>query len=99
MHKPLDLSGRVAVVIGGTSGLGRTIALGLAEAGADVVASGRREALVQEVCAQIERAGRRSLPATVDVLERRSVDALRSRVVEYFGRVDILVNAAGRIAR
>jgi NAD(P)-dependent dehydrogenase (short-subunit alcohol dehydrogenase family) len=99
MLKSLDLSGRVAVVIGGTSGLGRTIALGFAEAGADVVATGRREALVQEVSDQIERAGGRSLPVTVDVLDRRSVDALRGRVLEYFGKVDILVNAAGRIAR
>jgi NAD(P)-dependent dehydrogenase (short-subunit alcohol dehydrogenase family) len=99
MLKSLDLSGRVAVVIGGTSGLGRTIALGFAEAGADVVATGRRESLVHETCDQIERAGRRSLPVAVDVLDRPSVDALSSRVLEYFGQVDILVNAAGRIAR
>ena len=99
MLKSLDLSGRAAVVIGGTSGLGRTIALGLAEAGADVAAAGRREALAQEVCAQIERAGRRSVAAPVDVLDRGSVDALRDRVLESFGKVDILVNAAGRIAR
>ena len=99
MLKSLELSGRVAVVIGGTSGLGRTLALGLAEAGADVVATGRREALVQEACDQIERLGRRSLPVPVDVAERCSVDTLRARVLEYFGQVDILVNAAGRIAR
>src|SRR5690348_14208736 len=99
MLKSLDLSGRVAVVMGGTSGLGRTIALGLAEAGADVVATGRREALVQEACGQIERAGRRSLAVTVDVRDRPSIDALRDRVLEHFGRADILVNAAGRIAR
>jgi NAD(P)-dependent dehydrogenase (short-subunit alcohol dehydrogenase family) len=99
MLKLLDLSGRVAVVIGGTSGLGRTIALGLAEAGADVVATGRREALVHDVCKQIEELGRRSLAVPVDVLERGSVDALRDRMLEQFGQVDILVNAAGRIAR
>ena len=99
MPNSLDLSGRVAVVIGGTSGLGRTIAVGLAEAGADVIPAGRREALVQEVCEQVERAGRRSLPLTVDVLDRGSVDALRTRVMAAFGHVDILVNAAGRIAR
>ncbi len=99
MLKSLDLSGRVAVVIGGTSGLGRAIALGLAEAGADVVATGRREALAQEACGQIERLGRRSLALAVDVLDRSSIDALRDRVVDHFARVDILVNAAGRIAR
>lgn len=99
MLKSLDLSGRVAVVIGGTSGLGRAIALGLAEAGADVVATGRREALAQEACGQIERLGRRSLALAVDVLDRSSIDALRDRVVDHFGRVDILLNAAGRIAR
>lgn len=99
MLRSLDLSGRVAVVIGGTSGLGRSIALGLAEAGADVVATGRREALVQQVCAEIEASGRRSLAVPVDVLDRSSVEALRDQVVEHLGRVDILVNAAGRIAR
>jgi NAD(P)-dependent dehydrogenase (short-subunit alcohol dehydrogenase family) len=99
MLKSLDLTGRVAVVVGGTSGLGHAIALGFAEAGADVVPTGRREALAQEACDQIERGGRRSLPVTVDVLERASVDELRDRVLDYFGRVDILVNAAGRIAR
>jgi len=99
MLKSLDLTGRVAVVVGGTSGLGHAIALGFAEAGADVVPTGRREALAQEACDQIERAGRRSLPVTVDVLDRASVDELRERVVDQFGRVDILVNAAGRIAR
>ena len=99
MLKTLDLSGRVAVVIGGTSGLGRAIALGLAEAGADVVPTGRREELVRETCAQVERIGRRSLPVPVDVLDRGSIDALRDRVLEHFGQIDILVNAAGRIAR
>src|SRR5581483_2985639 len=99
MLKSLDLCGRVAVVVGGTSGLGRAIALGLAEAGADVVASGRREALAGETCAQIEKAGRRSLALTVDVLDRNSVNQLRDRVIDHFGRADILINAAGRIAR
>ena len=87
------------MVIGGTSGLGRCIALGLAEAGADVVPTGRREALVCEVCDQVERIGRRTLRATVDVLHREAVDALRDRVLEHFGQVDILVNSAGTVAR
>src|SRR5271169_6495521 len=99
MLKSLDLTGRVAVVIGGTSGIGRTLALGLAEAGADVVATGRRENLVQEVAAEIEALGRKSLAVAVDVLSRASVDQLRDAVVKHFGRVDILLNAAGKIGR
>ena len=94
-----DLSGRLAVVIGGTSGLGRTIALGLAEAGADVVSSGRRQDLVDGVSAAIRDLGRETLSQCVDVAQRQSVDALRDAVVKRFGRVDILVNAAGRIKR
>jgi NAD(P)-dependent dehydrogenase (short-subunit alcohol dehydrogenase family) len=91
-----DLTGRVAVVVGGTSGLGRVLATGLAEAGADVVASGRRADLVDEVAADIEARGRRTLRFAADVSERRSIDALRDAVLGRFGRVDILVNAAGR---
>ncbi len=94
-----DLSGRVAVVIGGTSGLGRAIAVALAASGADVVPCGRREPLVEEVCAEIETAGCRTLRQTVDVGDRASIDALRDAVVTHLGGVDILVNAAGRTAR
>jgi NAD(P)-dependent dehydrogenase (short-subunit alcohol dehydrogenase family) len=95
----MDLSDRVAVVIGGTSGLGRTIALGLAEAGAVVVSSGRRQELVEEVSARIRALGRDTVSQSVNVSDRKSIDALRDIVVERFGRVDVLVNAAGRIKR
>jgi len=94
-----DLSGRVAVVMGGTSGIGRTLAVGLAEAGADVIATGRRENLVQKVATDIERAGRRSLRQTTDASSRQSVDAFRDAVLKSFDRVDILLNAAGQIFR
>lgn len=94
-----DLSGRVAVVIGGTSGLGRAIALGLAECGADVVPTGRRAPLVGETCAEVQRLGRRTLEVTVDVAARDSLDRLRDTVCERLGGVDILVNAAGRTMR
>jgi NAD(P)-dependent dehydrogenase (short-subunit alcohol dehydrogenase family) len=94
-----DLSGRVAVVMGGTSGIGRTIALGLAEAGADVVATGRREHLIQEVAADIQKLGRKSLVQATDAASRASIDSLRDAVVSAFGRVDILLNAAGQIFR
>jgi len=95
----MDLSDRVAVVIGGTSGLGRTLAVGLAEAGANVVASGRRQELVEEVSGQIRALGRETLSQRVNVSDRKSIDALRDAVLERFGRVDVLVNAAGRIKR
>ena len=91
-----DLTGRVAVVVGGTSGLGRTIALGLAEAGAAVVATGRRQELVDEVSASIVALGRESLAYSVNVSDRASIDTLRAAVVGHFGKVDVLVNAAGR---
>ena len=91
----MDLSDRVAVVIGGTSGLGRTLALGLAEAGASVVSTGRRQELVEEVSARIRALGRDTVSHNVNVSDRKSIDALRDAVVERFGRVDVLVNAAG----
>jgi NAD(P)-dependent dehydrogenase (short-subunit alcohol dehydrogenase family) len=99
MPQSLNLEHRVAVVAGGTSGLGRVIALTLAEAGATVVPTGRREALVKTVCEEIEAAGGHALAATVDVGDRASVDALAHFVVARLGRVDILVNCAGRIAK
>ncbi len=97
--KLFNLEGRVAVVLGGTSGIGRAIALGLAEAGADVVASGRREALVADLAAEIEKLGRKTLRQTVDASSRASIDALRDAVLHQLGRVDILVNSAGQIFR
>jgi NAD(P)-dependent dehydrogenase (short-subunit alcohol dehydrogenase family) len=90
-----DLSGRVAVVIGGTTGLGREIALGMAAAGADVAPSSRRQEPVDEVAAAIEALGRRSLRVTCDVLDRASIERLHDAVLKAFGKVDILVNAAG----
>src|SRR5207248_8876664 len=95
----IDLTGRVAVVIGGTSGLGRAIAVGLARAGAKTVPTGRRAELAQEVCTEIREAGGRAFAPTVDVADRASVDVLRDAVRARFGGVDILVNAAGRTAR
>jgi NAD(P)-dependent dehydrogenase (short-subunit alcohol dehydrogenase family) len=94
-----DLSGRVAVVMGGTSGIGRAIASGFAEAGADVVATGRREEKVREVADEIEKRGRKTLRQVVDASSRQSIDALRDAVLDNFGRIDILVNSAGQIFR
>ncbi len=94
-----DLSGRVAVVMGGTSGIGRTLAIGLAEAGADVVATGRRANLVDEVAGEIEQRGRKTVRCATDASSREPVDALRDQVLKQLGRVDILLNAAGQIFR
>ncbi len=90
-----DLTGRTAVVVGATSGIGRTLALGLADAGADVVATARRQDLVDEAAAEIESRGRRTLRVVSDVGDRASLDGLRDAVLQAFGRVDIVVSAAG----
>ncbi len=94
-YKQLDLGGKVAVVVGGSSGIGKTLALGLAEAGADVVPSARRMELVKELADEIESLGRRSLRATCDVADRESLEKLLKASVDTFGKVDIMVNAAG----
>ncbi len=98
-YKGFDLSGRVAVVVGGTSGIGQTIGRGLAEAGADVVSTGRRAQLVDVVAKEIEALGRRSLRVCSDVLDRASIENLFKATINEFGKVDILVNAAGRTKR
>jgi NAD(P)-dependent dehydrogenase (short-subunit alcohol dehydrogenase family) len=98
-YKGFDLSGRVAVVVGGTSGIGRTIARGLAEAGADVIPTGRRADKVEEVAREIEALGRRSMRISADVSDRASLEHLLEATVREFGKVDILVYAAGRTKR
>lgn len=95
-YEKLSIQDRVAVIVGGTSGIGRTFSLGFADAGAHVVASSRRSTEVEATAAEIERRGRRSLKATCDVLDRRSLERLRAAVLSAFGRVDILINCAGR---
>ena len=90
-----DLTGRTAVVVGGTSGIGRALALGLADAGADVVATGRRSAGVEDVAAAIEQRGRKTLRTPTDVGDSASLRALRDACLGAFGRVDIVVAAAG----
>ena len=99
MLASLNLTGRVAVVIGGTSGIGRAIALGLAEAGADVVPTARRQPLVDAACEQVRKLGRQTIACTSDVREGASLAGLLDRVTGKLGRVDVLVNAAGAILR
>jgi NAD(P)-dependent dehydrogenase (short-subunit alcohol dehydrogenase family) len=94
-----SLEGKTAVVIGGTSGIGRAISLGLADGGADVVASARRQEVVDETAAEIERRGRQTLRLCSDVCERASLEELLDASIQRFGKVDILVNCAGKIKR
>ena len=94
-YSRLELKGKIAVVIGGSSGIGRTIARGLAEAGADVVPTARRLEQVEAVATEIEALGRRSLRVASDVTDRNSLEKLLRAAVEAFGKVDILVNSAG----
>jgi len=95
----LDLRNKTAVVIGGTSGIGLTLARGLAQAGANVVATGRREEQVRAATAEIVAMGRRSLAQTCDVTENGSIERLLKTACAEFGSVDILVNSAGRTKR
>jgi NAD(P)-dependent dehydrogenase (short-subunit alcohol dehydrogenase family) len=94
-----DLSGKTAVVVGGTSGIGRVLALGLADAGADVIATARRQNLVEEVGAEIEKRGRRTLKVACDVGDEASLEALRDAAVGAFGHVDIVLSCAGTTRR
>lgn len=98
-YSPLELGGKVAVVVGGTSGIGRAIAHGLAQTGADVIPTSRREDLVDIAAREIEELGRRTLRVTSDVSDRASLERVLSAALDAFGQVDILVNSAGRTKR
>lgn len=98
-HPLLDLTGKTAVVIGGTSGIGFALARELAKAGADVVPTGRRAELARKAAAEVVALGRRSLALTCDVTDDASVEQLLRSVCAEFGSVQILVNSAGRIKR
>ena len=98
-HALFDLTGKTAVVVGGTSGIGLAMAVGLAEAGADVVASSRRQEQVDEAAALIESRGRKTLRLTSDVGQRATLQALLDETIKAWGKVDILINCAGKIKR
>jgi NAD(P)-dependent dehydrogenase (short-subunit alcohol dehydrogenase family) len=95
----IGLANKVAVVIGGTSGIGRTLSLGLAEAGADVIASARRKQNVDEVASEIEARGRQTLRYPSDLCDRKSLEKLAEATVRRFGKIDILVNCAAKLKR
>jgi NAD(P)-dependent dehydrogenase (short-subunit alcohol dehydrogenase family) len=92
----LSLEGKTAVVTGGTSGIGRALSLGLADAGADVVATARRQQEVDLTADAIEARGRKTLRLVSDVCNRESLETLMTAVLERFGKVDILINCAGK---
>jgi len=98
-HSLFDLTSKTAVVTGGTSGIGLTLAKALAEAGANVVATGRRADLVQSACDQIRALGRRSLAVASDVTDAQSLRELLRATLAEFSSVEILINCAGRITR
>jgi len=98
-HPQLDLTNKTAVLIGGTSGIGLALTKGLAQAGANVVPTGRREDLVRKAAAEVQTLGRRSLAQPCDVTDTASLDALLKAVCAEFGSVQILVNCAGRTKR
>src|SRR5919204_312169 len=99
MPNAFDLTGRAAVVVGGTTGIGRALALGLADAGADVVAAGRRMTMIEEVASAIEASGRRTLRIPTDVGDAASLRTLRDSCLHAFGKIDIVVAAAGTTKR
>jgi len=90
-----SLAGKCAVVVGGTSGIGKAIALGLASAGANVVASSRSKQAVESIACCLEARGSKTLRIPSDVLDRGSLQSLHDAVLSSFGRIDILVNSAG----
>ncbi len=90
-----SLEGKVAVVTGASRGFGEAIAIGLAEAGADVVLAARTESALHEVAATIEGLGRKALVVPTDMLDKTAIDNLASKAIEMFGKIDILVNNAG----
>jgi NAD(P)-dependent dehydrogenase (short-subunit alcohol dehydrogenase family) len=99
MTNIFSLEGKTAVVLGGTSGIGRALSLGFADAGADVIASARRQEQVDETATEIERLGRSTLRFCSDVRKRESLEELLTASIERFEKVDILLNCAGIIKR
>src|ERR1700723_4271546 len=93
----ISLAGKVAVIVGGTSGIGRALSLGLAEAGANIVASARSGHNVEEVASEIEARGRQTLRLTCDLCDRESLKQLAAASLQPFGKMAILVNCAAKI--
>ncbi len=95
--KKFDLSGKVAIVTGGGRGIGKAIAIGLAEHGADVVICSRTKSQLEKVAEEIQKIGKRALPVTVDLTKMPDIDNLVEETMKNFNRIDILVNNAGYV--
>ena len=95
LKKIFDLTGKVAVVTGGSGGAGKAISVGLALYGADVVVTSRTLSTLEETAAEVEKVGKKALPISCDVADQESVNQMMARTVQEFGKVDILVTAAG----
>ncbi len=98
-YQSFSLEGKRALVFGGTSGLGRSIAHGLAEAGADVVPVSRRAEEVAKAASEIRSMGRKTLEVTADVTQRPDIQRVIDRMLAEMTRIDILVNSAGTTKR
>ena len=99
MSKLFDLTGKVALVVGGHGGIGKAIALGLADAGADVIVSSRNLEALNGTVKEIEAKGRKSLAVTADIVDEKQVNDMVAKIIKVFPRIDILVNAAGLAIR
>jgi gluconate 5-dehydrogenase len=99
MSDLFDLKGKVAVVVGGHGGIGRVLALGLADFGADVAITSRKLEPLKKVAEEIRAKGRKALAITVDVVHEKSVTEMVKKVLEAFPRIDVLVNAHGLAIR
>lgn len=99
MLPEMSLHGRTAIVTGSSRGIGRAIALVLAEAGADVALASRTEPELKTLADEIQAMGRRALIVPTDVSDSAQVDRMVDRAIDFFGKVDILVNNAGQYMR
>jgi NAD(P)-dependent dehydrogenase (short-subunit alcohol dehydrogenase family) len=99
MSNLFDLSGKIALVVGGHGGIGKAIALGLADAGADVIVTSRNIEALKDVVEEIKAKGKKSMAVAVDIINEKPVRDMVNKITEAFGRIDILVNAAGLAIR
>jgi NAD(P)-dependent dehydrogenase (short-subunit alcohol dehydrogenase family) len=99
MNKLFGLGGKVALVVGGHGGIGKAIALGMADAGADVAVASRNLEALKNTAKEIEAKGRKSLAVTVDIVNEKQVNEMVEKTIKTFVRIDVLVNAAGLAIR
>ena len=99
MLPEMSLEGRVAIVTGGSRGIGREVALVMAEAGSDIVVAARTESDLDATVRDVRALGRQALAVPTDVCRASDVDTLVEKAVQRFGKVDVMVNNAGKLLR